>query len=229
MKVKVHRKKNQTESSEVKSYWFYIVVVIILIIIFILARNPQSEVTQMTGDTDKSEVVVSKSEADELVGLTKAEQKQIDDTNRQNIAENLANGINYIVVPDLGVELPIYSFHQKLTAENVSEVLSKGALTYNEYGSPGHGNYILFGHNSGAYPQGYFTPFVEGLKKDSIVTIRTATNDYQYKITEVKTVGENDVDEVYYTSTKPILTIGTCDIPSATTDKRIIFTGELIE
>lgn len=97
------------------------------------------------------------------------------------------------------------------------------------YVAPGYGNYILFGHNSGDYPKGYFTPLVNGLKVDDIVTIRTKDKDYNYRITDRKIINENDVDEVYFKSEKPIITIGTCDIPSATTPNRIIFSGSLIK
>lgn len=219
MKIKVKKKKQHD-----KTFIFGIVISLVLIIIlynylFVASSKSLSAVDNKSINVD----------TDNLVSLSADEQKRIDKQNKKNMEVNLENGINYIIVDRLNVKLPIYTFSTKLNDKEVAETLEKGALTYSEYGSAGVGNLILFGHNSGSYPKGYFTPIANDLKLGDEIVIKTKNKDYTYKIIDVKTVNENEIEQVYFQSKKPVLTIGTCDVPSEKTTKRLIFSGELIE
>lgn len=217
MKINVTRENNINK----KKYLFFLILIIIGIVCCFFYTNINIKKNEEIVE-DKSELV------GDVVGLSESEQKKITRSNMKNMEENLTNGINYIVIESLDVAVPIFSFSSKLNEEKINEVLKKGAMTYNMYGSPAQGNYILFGHNSGQYPRGYFTPLINGLKINDEVWIRTSSQSYRYKITNREIINDDGVEKVFFKSQKPIITIGTCDVPSEKTKKRIIFSGELI-
>lgn len=173
-----------------------------------------------------------------ISGQTPEAQEEMYNATKEATESDIPEGAAYVVQEDYGVYLGVTpreeswgSGEEAVALEH--EALATSALTYEAFGAPGEGNYILFGHNAEGFASAYFTPFVENLKEDDIVTIKTHDGDYNYKITSREVVpadGSAD-DKVFYQIDKndtPIITIGTCEYPESGTPNRIIWTGELI-
>lgn len=219
MKIKV-RKKRRNENKNTINFMVVMISIVIAIAVLLLASSPIST-------NSKNNEVKANNANDNIVGISKEEQVQVYQTNKNSMEKNLNNNVPYLFDEDLGVYLPLVDWTNDMTEIDENDVLSKNALTYPEYGSPGKGNLIVFGHNSGLYSQGYFTPFVDNLGVGDTVIVKTKTKDYKYKIESREIVKDKETDKVFYQSDEPIITIGTCDVPSATTNKRIIWTGTL--
>lgn len=212
--MKIKRKRNILKTK----YIIFICVGIIAIILVGLFAIPKQEINI------ENDISVT---TENIVGLSSEIQREINNDNKNNMDSNVQDGETYIVNEDLGVYLPLVDWTNDMDEEDEANVLSTSALTYPKYGNAGKGNLIVFGHNSGLYSQGYFTPFVENLEVGDTVMVKTKKKNYKYKITSREIVEDNEIEKVFYESDEPIITIGTCDIPSATTNKRIIWTGTL--
>lgn len=225
MRIKVKKRKN---SELVSNYRFILLIVTSLLVITVLTFNPSTLSNHKNEIDAMSSESVSKETSENIVGISEEEQKNIYDSNNENMEENLKSDIPYIYDDELGVAMPLTNWNTKMNAQEEEKALSQYALTYPDFGSPGKGNLIAFAHNSSLFPQGYFTPFVNNLKVGDVVVVKTKEKNYKYKITSRSLVKDTEVDDVFYESDEPIITIGTCDVPSATTNKRIIWTGTLI-
>lgn len=148
-------------------------------------------------------------------------------TNDQAKDKDDTNVTYFIEQDDMGVYMPLYDYSEGMSESDENEILNNFALTYPEYGSPGTGNLIVFGHNTAPYND-YFTPFVSELDVGDIVSITSDEATYKYEITDKQILDKNDTDDIFKTTSTPTITIGTCEIPSEDSQNRIIWSGEII-
>lgn len=160
----------------------------------------------------------------------KEEQIKVNEENAKDFVSKVDTDTNYIEIPSINTIQQINKVDIG-DKEEENQKLLQGAISYQKYGKPGSGNYVVFGHH-GYYEDTYFTNLVGKLKVNDKVYIYTLENGekvkYTYKININYTTNKDDVESVYYDSEKPILTIGTCE-KAYKTDKRLIWQGELIE
>lgn len=194
-------------------------------------KNQIVEETNVKGSNEpseknKSDKVSSESKKSKLQ-TTNAKDSKTESCNKTDLEKQL-DKTPIIYSEDYQVYIPIYTASPKDSSEQHTD-LDKGAITYNSFGTPGKGNYDVFGHN--AFEEGqYFTSFARHLKKgDKVYLLAKDGKGYkkfEYTIKYKYEVDKDDVSSVYYESDKPIITIGTCKVPYKT-ENRIIWQGDL--
>lgn len=131
--------------------------------------------------------------------------------------------IGVLIVPDLGIELPIF---KGLTDAN----LISGAATMKPEQSMGKGNYPLAGHNM--KNKNLLFGSLMDIKIGTKVIISDKNYIYEYKIYDTIVVPDNAMDMLDdYKSEekgKPIISLMTC-YHSSKTGKRFFALGELVD
>ncbi len=164
----------------------------------------------------------------QYVKANESEQEEITNANKKN-AKTILENQPIIYSNDYDVFIPVQNEVDVDDIEKQDEYLSKNAISYSLYGTPGEGNYDVFAHHS-LYEGQYFTSFVDQLQQGDSVYVVEKDGDnyvkYEYEIKYQYTVKADDTDNVYYPSDDPIITIGTCISPYKT-NKRFIWQGDL--
>ncbi len=125
--------------------------------------------------------------------------------------------IGQIEIERLQVTLPI------LKGVNSSNLLA-GAATMREDQQMGKGNYPLVGHHMRDEDL-LFGPLLK-LKKQDKIKITNKEQVFTYEVTDINTIDESRIDVVQETADAR-LTLITCDLPTATTN-RLMITAKLV-
>lgn len=135
---------------------------------------------------------------------------------------------NHLIIPKINLDEPVYD--DKKQGGVSSEFLNKGLSYYDENtNKPGQGNVVIFGHS--AVTSEHNAPFKgigagEIQKGDNIILTDKNGDRFIYKVSEIKTISNNDFSIIKPT-TKKIITLVTCIAPDFPKDKRLVVIGDL--
>jgi len=155
-------------------------------------------------------------------GVNQSEDQSLTDKNGAVINNNTAAETNLLIIPKIGVKIPI--------VEGTTEsALNKGAWRLPETSTPDKGsNTVITGHRWKYRPPSEKTFYLlNKLMIGDTFKITWDGKDYNYKVIGVSIVQPTDV-WVLNPTQKSIVTLITCT-PLFSTSKRLIVKGELVE
>jgi sortase A len=142
-----------------------------------------------------------------------------------------ASGEPRIIIPKINVEVPVVYDQPSVEESAIQNSLERGVVHYAISSLPGEqGNTVIVGHssnnilNKGKYKFA-FVMLSKLENGDTFMLIKDGKR-YVYKVYEKRIVKPTDVS-VLATSTKPVVTLITCDPPGTSTN-RLIVVGEQI-
>jgi LPXTG-site transpeptidase (sortase) family protein len=186
---------------------------------------PQTKRT-ITED-DNQETQAESDEAEHFTGNIHRETSATTIVDR--VAHHIEQAPQQIIINSIGVNTPVIT-----PASDAISVLDRalllGAVHYPESGLLGeNANVLIFGHSSHlpVIRNEAYKAFneIQTLKKGEEIIVRSDTHEYVY---EVDTVMKRKAEEarIYFDSTKPMLTLATCD-NFGSKEERWIVTAQL--
>jgi sortase A len=131
----------------------------------------------------------------------------------------------------LSIQAPSIGINTNIQAPTVMAVsvldaaLNKGPVYYPGSGSPGDRNMLIFGHSTGfsiVHNQAYKVfNNIKNAKVGSLIYIKTSSGTHTYKTISVKKVSKYNT-WVQFDSTKPMLTLATCDSFGKASDRWVL-------
>ena len=150
---------------------------------------------------------------------------------KESLDKALGTAKNNIGELPLSIEMPSLSMNAKIESPTVQTVavldaaLMKGPVYYQGSGSPGERNMLLFGHSTGfrVVRNKAYQVFnkLKTAQIGSLIYIRTSSGVHTYKTINVRLVSKYTT-WIDFDSTKPLLTLATCDSFGKRTDRWVL-------
>lgn len=131
----------------------------------------------------------------------------------------------------LSIEMPTLGINAKIESPTVQTVavldaaLMKGPVYYQGSGSPGERNMLIFGHSTGfrVVRNKAYQVFnnLKTAQVGSLIYIRTSSGVHTYKTIDVR-LASKYTTWIDFNSTKPLLTLATCDSFGKRTDRWVL-------
>lgn len=130
----------------------------------------------------------------------------------------------YIEVPSIGIQSAIESPVVQ-TVSVLDSSLNRGPVYYQGSGTPGERNMLIFGHSTGfSVVRNKAYKVFNNIKKTQVgsyVYIRTTSGVHTYKVVNVRKASKYTT-WVQFNSTKPMLTLATCDSFGKASDRWVL-------
>lgn len=138
-----------------------------------------------------------------------------------------------IIIPKIGVEVPVVYDEQRVDEQSYQKALERGVVRLGTTANPGEkGNVVIGGHssnnvfNAGDYK--YVFVNLKRLEVGDVFYLHYKGQRYTYKVTVAKKIISPTDTSVLAPTTKPIVTLFTCD-PPGTNVNRLIVQAEQID
>lgn len=138
-----------------------------------------------------------------------------------------------IIIPKIGVEVPVVYDEERVDEASYQKALERGVVRLGTTANPGEiGNVVIGGHSSNnVFNAGDFKYVFVNLKRlevGDVFYLNYKGQRYTYKVTVAKKIISPTDTSVLAPTTKPIVTLFTCD-PPGTNVNRLIVQAEQID
>ena len=136
----------------------------------------------------------------------------------------------HLLIPKIGVSAPVIADVDGTNKQTYFKALEKGVAHFKGTAKPGeNSNIFIFGHSSfyrnqpGEYKEVFRN--LEELQKGDEIILWYNQKEYQYLVSDIKTVNPTDVVEVLKKTAEEQLSLMTC-VPPGTTLKRLVVVAQ---